>query len=144
MPMMRSEYLMHFCSHCLRDQEHVRLTFNEQATLTCQFCQETNEVSVEATGKTMKKSFTVVSILEKDRNLKSRRWVIAEILCKEEPERASDGNARYATILIRYPAWGSESHYIVSLTTHPEGKNLPHNDSMAIAKELKFAMGFKT
>jgi len=125
----------------MRECEHIKLIFSNQATLTCQICQETAEVQVNDTGTVMKKTFTIVSVSETNRNSRARRWVVAEILQKEEPESMDSGKPKYLTFTVRYPAWGPNEHYTTSLTLHPGDKNLPHSESMEIAKQLKIFMG---
>jgi len=127
----------------MRDCEHVKFIYNDQSTLTCQVCQETTEISVDNTGAEMKKTFTIISVFEPDRNSTARRWVVAEILQETESGDMGPREIKYQTFTVRYPAWGPNTHYFTSLVLHPGDKTLPHIEAMQIAKELKIFMGVK-
>lgn len=90
----------------------------------------------------MKRSFTVVSIDEKDRNSGRRRMVVVELQCETCTDKLGEDTPEtpYTTLMVQYPAYGEE-HYPHNLSRHPDGDNINHVDAKAIAEEIKKMIG---
>ena len=90
----------------------------------------------------MKKTFTVVSIDEKDRNSARRRMVVVELQCETSTDRlGEDAPAEpYTTVMVQYPAYGEE-HYTHNLSKYPNGGIVNHTDAQAISDEIKKMIG---
>lgn len=90
----------------------------------------------------MKKSFTVVSIDEKDRNSARRRMVVVELQCETSTNRLGEQTPAepYTTVMVQYPAYGEE-HYTNNLSRYPDNGIINHADSKLISDEIKKMIG---
>ena len=131
--MMQTDYVeSHFCTRCMRETEHVLFTYLNQGSLTCQFCQHTEVFNEDA----MKRTYTVVSIDEKDRRTARRRMVVVELECRSEPNALGERKGKVETITVQYPAYG-EDHYLASVSLYPNGGVIGHIEAKEIANEIR-------
>lgn len=136
--MLRTQYIDHFCLRCLRDVGHTKLIYMDQTVITCTFCQEST--TVKEVKSEMKRTYTIVSIDEKDRNSTRRHMIVAEIQRKSEPDSPRDVEGGYDTLMVQYPAHG-DRHFTSSVVKYPSGDVLNHIESKAIAKAIKEFLG---
>ena len=137
--MMRSKYVMEFCSRCLRDVEHIRLTYINQTTMTCSFCQE--ETVIKKVRNKMKKTYTVVSVDEKDFNSDRRHMVVIELQRTTKPDKLGETDpVKYDTLMVHYPAYG-ETHFTRSVCEYPHNGVIDHIESEKISETIRAFLG---
>ncbi len=134
--MLRSDYLTHFCQKCMHVTDHVRLTYFKYITLTCMICQ--NDIQFDVSDITVKKTYTIVSIYEKDRSSLSgkKRTVVVEIIRKSEPDKLAETETIVETFMVQYPAYGVD-HFTASVEQHPNDGPLNFVEARAISEEIK-------
>jgi len=138
---MRTEFVdLHFCPDCQRSTEHIKFIYLDEGTITCQVCQNTADF-FPAEG-VLKKTFTVVSVDEKDRLSPHRRLVTAEIRVKSEPDRLGETETTEEDIMVEWPAYG-DIHYTaqVDLVGSPISKQMNYRDAQDISKVIKIFIG---
>lgn len=128
--MMRTIYANHYCCKCDDNVDHVKLTYADEIVLICMICQN------ETVKKPMKKTYTVVTILDDGYQTEKRRKVVAEIRCKSEPDKLGEKSPEVETFMVSYPAYSGE-HYTASISKHPNGGFINHIEATAIAIEIK-------
>jgi len=135
---MHTEWLdEQFCTRCLRQTEHVKFSYGEECTITCQFCQTTTSV-VEEVEEAVKKTFTVIAVDEQYNNPK-RRMVKAEIRVESMPERFGDQNGKTEDIMVQYPAY--EDQHFTAQVTPVIGKDFNFKDAAKISLAIKQFIG---
>jgi hypothetical protein len=130
--MMQTAYTMHHCQRCGIITDHCKLTYIEQIVYCCVVCQ--NDEVVEL----MNKTYTVVSIDEKDRDNNRRRMVVVEIERTSTPDMLHEKakGIQAETMLVQYPAYGGE-HYTAAVAKHPSGGTINHVEAAAISAVIK-------
>jgi len=131
---MRTEYLPHFCTRCMRELDHVKLTYIDHITMTCMNCQKSCVVEEEKVF--VEKSYKIISIDEKDFNKLSRREVVVEVQRTTSPDKMGESGINVETLMVKYPAYGSE-HYAASVAIYPGGGPINFKEAEEIAKEIK-------
>ena len=118
----------------MRDTEHVKFIYYDRGSLTCTFCQKMTPI-VENIGEDMKRTYTIISIDEKDRNSGKRRVVVVELECRSEPDALGETESKIETVMVEYPAYGG-THYVHQVAHHPTNRVINFVDAKAIAKEI--------
>ena len=138
---MRTEFIdLHFCSLCQRSTEHIKFIYLDEGTITCQVCQNTEDFATAE--ELVKKTFTVVSVDERDRNSAKRRMVTAEIRVTSVPDALGETESTKEDIIVSWPAWGTINYTAqVELVAAPHSKLINHVDAQAISKVLKLFIG---
>lgn len=125
----------------MRETEHVAFAYHDHSSLTCSFCQSTVTRDGKV-GEDMKRTYTIASIDEKDRNSGKRRMVVVELQRKSEPNSLGETGSKTDTIVVEYPAYG-DTHYVNSVSKHMSGKTIDFIEAKAIAKEIKKFIGME-
>ncbi len=136
--MLRSEYTTAFCTRCLQNIDHVKLTYIDHVVLTCMFCQE--DTVVKETEKDVLKSYRIVTIHERNFNTEFRRMVIVEIERTIEPDKLGETETIIENFMVQYPAYGKD-HFTASVEFCPDGKSINFIEANAISAEIKSCVG---
>lgn len=138
---MRTEYIdAHFCTRCLRETEHVKFTYGDSSTLTCQFCQSTSDL-VEEVEEMVQRSFTVISVEESYNNPK-RRMVQAEIRVETTPDGLGEHKPEVEDIRVEYPAY-EDQHFTAQVEPlgGPMGHKFNYKDAREVSKAIRTFIG---
>ncbi len=130
------EYINHPCPRCMRETDHIVFKYSDRGSLVCSVCRCTTPVEKEI----MKKTYTIVSIDEKDHNSGKRRSVVVELQCYSEPDSLGERESKTETIVIEYAAYGN-THYHHSMVHHPSKDIINFVDAKAISKEISRFIG---
>ena len=136
---MRTEFIdLHFCVVCGRSTEHIKFMYMDEGTITCQVCQNTEDFV--AAEELVKKTFTIVSVDEKDRNANKRRIIKVELRVEITPDSLGETDTSYEDIFVEYPAHG-EDHFTAQVCYTDKHGSPNYKDARAISKAIKQFIG---
>jgi hypothetical protein len=141
--LFKSEFITEFCTLCMCETDHVKLSYADKVVVTCQHCQDSYEIKEEEEMVETDLVYTIASVEEVDVST-ARRLNIVEVIKTIVPKQGNM-HVRRETMMLQYPAYGvgkTVTHYPSSLETS-EGTNLNHKEHEIIVAQLKTFMGIK-